>query len=317
MRKVLITGGFGFLGSRIAEHLGNLGFQVSLGSRTSRLVPQSLKNCKPVITNWNDTSQLRNVCAEQDVIIHTAGMSAEDCAKDPIASFEFNCIGTMKLLEACKTNVRKKFIYLSTAHVYGSPLVGKLTEDSIPRNNHPYATSHLAGEFGVNYANAKGDIEGYNLRLSNGFGTPILEEVNCWKLFVNDLCKQAVTIRELTIHSNEEQQRDFIPISNITKTIEMIIHQKYPLSQNTFNLGSGISLTLMEMAKKIQSRTNHLFRFSPEIRTNPNLKNSNGGFLEYNIDRLKTLHLADNVNFDGELDSLLLYCQNHFGTSAI
>ncbi|TGK48576.1 SDR family oxidoreductase [Leptospira bouyouniensis] len=317
MRKVLITGGFGFLGGRIADHLGNQGFEVSLGSRTSKLVPSGFNNCKSVITNWDDTNQLRDVCSDQDVIIHTAGMSAEDCAKDPIASFEFNCIGTMKLLKACKSNERKKFIYLSTAHVYGSPLVGKLSEDSIPRNNHPYATSHLAGEFGVNYANAKGDTEGYNLRVSNGFGAPILEDVNCWKLFVNDLCKQAITKRELTIHSNEQQQRDFIPIRNITKTIEMIINQKNPLNHNTFNLGSGSSFTLFEMAKIIQSRTNHLFHFSPAIITNPNVKNFNGNFLEYNVDRLKSFHLLDNVNLEGELDSLLLYCQNHFGKSTI
>ncbi|MBL0954446.1 MAG: SDR family oxidoreductase [Leptospira sp.] len=313
MRKVLITGGFGFLGGRIAKHLSNQGFEVFLGSRTIRVVPSGFNNCKSVITNWDDTNQLRDVCSDQDVIIHTAGMSAEDCAKDPIASFEFNCIGTMKLLEACKSNERKKFIYLSTAHVYGSPLVGKLTEDSIPKNNHPYATSHLAGEFGVNYSNAKGDTEGYNLRLSNGFGAPILEDGNCWKLFVNDLCKQAITKRELTIHSNEEQQRDFIPISNLTKTIEMIINQENPLSQNTFNLGSGISFTLLEMAQKIRSRTNHLFGYSPEIKTNPNVKNSNDHFLEYNIDRLKSFHLSDDLNLEGELDSLLLYCQNHFG----
>ncbi len=317
MRKVLITGGFGFLGGRIAEHLGNQGYEVSLGSRTNRLVPTGFKNCKSVITNWDDTNQLRDVCSDQDVIIHTAGMSAEDCAKDPIASFEFNCIGTMKLLEAFKSNERKKIIYLSTAHVYGSPLVGKLTEDSIPRNIHPYATSHLAGEFGVNYANAKGDTEGFNLRLSNGFGAPILEDVNCWKLFVNDLCKQAITKRELTIHSNEEQQRDFIPITSIIKTIVMIINQKNPLIQNTFNIGSGSSFTLFEMAKKIQSRTNHLFHFSPEIITNPNVKNSKGNFLEYNVDRLKSFHLFDDINLEGELDSLLLYCQNHFGESTI
>jgi len=317
LRKILITGGLGFLGGRIGKYLGKKGFEVSLGSRTPKMIPNDCINCTSVVTDWDDKNQIGNLCSDKDVVIHAAGMNVEDSAKDPIAAFEFNCIGTMKLIEGIKSNNRKKFIYLSTAHVYGSPLQGILSEDSCPKNNHPYATSHLAGEFGVNYANAKGDIEGYNLRLSNGFGVPIAADVNCWNLFVNDLCKQAITKRELTIHSNEEQQRDFIPITSIIKTIVMIINQKNPLIQNTFNIGSGSSFTLFEMAKKIQSRTNHLFHFSPEIITNPNVKNSKGNFLEYNVDRLKSFHLFDDINLEGELDSLLLYCQNHFGESTI
>jgi UDP-glucose 4-epimerase len=260
---------------------------------------------------------MKELCFDKEVVIHAAGMAANDCAKDPIASFEFNCIGTLKLIEACKSKEKKKFIYLSTAHVYGSPLIGKLTEDSTPRNNHPYATSHLAGEFGVNYANAKGDIEGYNLRLSNGFGAPIFEDANCWSLFINDLCKQAITNKQLTILSNEEQQRDFIPISNIEKTIEMIINQKSPLRENTLNIGNGYSFTLLEMAKKIQSRTAELFHFRPEIKTNPKVMKSNENFLEFNVDRLKSYNLWKEGNLDSELDTLLLYCQNKFGNSKI
>ncbi len=317
MRKILITGGLGFLGGRIGKYLGKKGFEVSLGSRTPKMIPNDCINCTSVVTDWDDKNQIGNLCSDKDVVIHAAGMNAEDSAKDPIAAFEFNCIGTMKLIEGIKSNNRKKFIYLSTAHVYGSPLQGILSEDSCPKNNHPYATSHLAGEFGVNYANAKGDIEGYNLRLSNGFGVPIAADVNCWNLFVNDLCKQAITSKQLTIHSDEEQQRDFIPISSLERLIENIINQEKPPKENTFNVGSGKSLSLYEMAKIIQSRTLKLFHFIPEIKTNPLKKNSLDKFFEYKIDRLRTFYLSDYVNFDEELDSLLLYCQRSFGKNSL
>lgn len=288
-----------------------------MGSRSIQLVPITFNNCRSVVTDWNDFNQIEDLLSEHDIVIHTAGMSAEDCTKDPIASFEFNCIGTMKLIEACKSQAKKKFIYLSTAHIYGSPLIGKLTEDSIPRNNHPYATSHLAGEFGINYANSKGEIEGYNLRLSNGFGAPISENANCWNLFVNDLCRQAITKREIIIRTNEEQQRDFIPITNIVQTIEMIINEKKVLPFNTLNVGSGSSLTLLDMAKKIQTRTNHLFQFSPIIKTNEKAKSTKENFLEYNVDRLKSLDLFKRVDLDMELDSLLLYCHKKFSAPPI
>ena len=76
-------------------------------------------------------------------------MNSQDCANDPVAALEFNGVATTRLVSAALSSGVKKFIYLSTAHIYSSPLVGKISEETYPKNFHPYATSHLAGEMAV------------------------------------------------------------------------------------------------------------------------------------------------------------------------
>ena len=108
---------------------------------------------------------------------------------------DFNGVATKRLVEAASRAGVKKFIYLSTAHVYASPLVGTITEQTLPNNSHPYASSHLAGESAVLNADERGVIQGVVMRLSNAYGAPMHKGVNCWMLVVNDLCRQAVQTR--------------------------------------------------------------------------------------------------------------------------
>ena len=84
-----------------------------------------------------------------DVVIHTAGMNAQECASDPEQALAFNGTVTADLVSSAVKQGVQKFIYLSTAHVYKEPLVGTISESSQTTNTHPYATSHLAGEIPV------------------------------------------------------------------------------------------------------------------------------------------------------------------------
>ena len=127
---------------------------------------------------WNDESTLERICEGIDVIIHAAGMNARDCAADPLGAMNFNGLATKRLVEAASRSGVKKFIYLSTAHIYASPLVGNITEKTLPQNSHPYATSHLAGESAVLHANDCGIIRGLVIRLSNAYGAPTHKNVN-------------------------------------------------------------------------------------------------------------------------------------------
>lgn len=308
----MITGGFGFLGGRIGQYLASLGYEIFLGSRNLQDVPTWLRSATPVQLDWGNQSQLAGVCKGMNIIIHAAGMNADDCSKDPISSFEFNSLGTMKLIEAGRLEKIDQFVYLSTAHIYSSPLFGTITEENCPKNLHPYATSHLSAEFAVSYAHNKGYFKGYNLRLSNGFGYPSFPEVNCWKLFVNDLCRQTLIDNKLIINSNGKERRDFIPIFNITKIIGKLLRLKSEVPYNTFNIGSGYSMALIDMARKIQSRAKILLNVYPEIEVrNPSDTGTELNF-EYKIERLKILNLFDEPEIDSEIDELLLFCKRNF-----
>ena len=178
--RILISGGFGFVGGRLGQHLQEAGHQIVLGSRKLTAPPEWLRKAKVVKMDWNDYDSLASVCVGSDVIIHAAGMNAQDSLANPAEALAFNGVATARLLDAgCKASVQR-FIYFSTAHVYSSPLEGTITEETCPRNLHPYATSHLAGESVVLYANQQKKIEGIVLRLSNAFGALI-----CRRLFQN------------------------------------------------------------------------------------------------------------------------------------
>lgn len=313
MNRILITGGFGFLGGRIAKFLSSNGFEIYLGSRKRQDIPYWLKNAKPVVINWDSVQELSKICENVNYVIHTAGMNSEDSIKNPILAFEFNVLNTMKLIEASYYSRVKKFIYLSTAHVYSSPLVGLISEDTCPKNLHPYATSNLSAEFAVAYANSKNYFRGYNLRISNGFGAPSYPDVNCWNLLVNGLCRQAIENRILKLNSSGEQERDFIPIKNISSIIRKLIQLNQDNVPNLLNVGSGVSMKVIQMAFLIQKRCNVLFGYTPRLEIQNFNDDKTVEPLEYSISRLMDFGLSESCNLEDELDQLLLFCDVHFG----
>ena len=110
--RILITGGFGFIGGRIAAYLSQAGHQVLLGSRNERNPPVWLPQAEVVKSQWGDECAIQNSCEGVDVIVHAAGMNAQDCAADPIAAYDFNGVATKRLVEAASRVGVKKFIYL-------------------------------------------------------------------------------------------------------------------------------------------------------------------------------------------------------------
>ena len=115
--KILVTGGFGYLGGRVAQSLVAQGYKVVLGSRREQSVPDWLSESEVVRIDWDNQSSLKNVCKNINVVIHTAGMNAHDCALDPVGAIEFNGVATAKLVQATVAVGVKKFIYLSICSI--------------------------------------------------------------------------------------------------------------------------------------------------------------------------------------------------------
>jgi UDP-glucose 4-epimerase len=311
--RILITGGFGFLGSSLSVHLAQAGHQIIIGTRNSTDAPGWLPQAKVVKFEWDDEDALESNCNGVDMIIHAAGMNAKDCATDPGAALEFNGAATTKLFKAASRASVKKFIYLSTAHVYANPLVGDITEKTYPSNLHPYATSHLAGEDAVLNSNNQNDMKGVVLRLSNVFGVPMNKDVNCWMLLVNDLCKQAVETGKLVLYSNGLQQRDFISLPSLCYVTEKIITQTRLKKSSVFNVGAGVSQTVLAMAQLVQQRCMEVLSFTPELQHKLSGVSDQPLQLTYHTDNLNILGInCKNHNNVGEIDALLKFCKASF-----
>lgn len=313
LMRVLVAGGFGFAGGRLARHMQRAGHRVILGSREANEPPDWLPQAEVARLDWNDVDALQAACSGVDVVIQAAGMNAQDCAADPVAALMVNGVATARLMDAASRAAVKRFVYLSTAHVYGSPLTGMVDENTCPRNLHPYAASHLAGENAVLGASRQEGTQGIVLRLSNGFGVPVHRDVNCWMLLVNGLCKQAVEEGQMALQSTGLQHRDFIAMSEICRMTEGLILRSLDSGvPGVINVGAGVSQPVREMARFIQQRCQAVLNFCPRLTWAEIAAEEEHYPLEYRSNGLSELNLMPRMDYTAEVDELLAFCAATF-----
>ena len=314
--RLLITGGFGYLGGRLAQFLApEAAYEFVLGSRQYLKAPPWLPHGKVAQIEWDSSPALEQVCAGIDAVVHLAGMNAQDCVADPVASLDFNGVATARLLQAAIRRSVKRFIYLSTAHVYGSPLTGMITEETCPISLHPYATSHRAGEDVVRAAHQRAEIEGVVIRLSNAYGAPAHKDVNCWMLSVNDLCRQAVTTQRMMLRSSGMQRRDFITMTDACRAIRHLLELPADnLGDGLFNVGGGWAPTIMEMTQRVAERIHSITGNRPEILRKEDQSPETREPLHYGMEQLIGTAFASggSSNVEREIDALIRFCINHF-----
>lgn len=310
--NILITGGSGFIAGRLAKHFSVKFKKVLLVTRKKNLKLDLSENVEIKNIDWDDQLNLEYLCNNIDIIFHTAGMNAKDCEKDPKKADTFNGFKTLELINsAIKKNV-KKFIFLSTAHVYSNPLIGIINEDTKVTNLHPYATSNILAEnfLSQNISNSK--IKGYIFRLSNVYGVPINVKSDCWNLAVQDICHQAIINKKIILNTNGSQKRDFLPMESLCNFFEKVINNTINFNQTIINLGTGQSQTILEIASFIQLRTKLNYGFIPDIINNENdTKTNKQNFIfTSNFNHISSLELETNKY--KEVDELLNFCKKNF-----
>jgi len=311
--RALITGGFGYLGGRIALALCDVGVNVVLGSRKELKAPDWLPQATTVKLKWDNQEDLQSVCEQVDVVIHAAGMNAQDCANNPAGAMEFNGGATGRLIQASTLANVKKFIYLSTTHVYCAPLIGNITEDTCPSNNHPYAVSHRAAEdLLLHHVRKKNNMVGIVLRLSNGVGAPAHIKTNCWGLAINDFSRQLVVNEQIIVHSPPSVQRDFVPISVLCDAVFSILNS-HNLESSIINVASSNAKNLQEIVGLIRARAELMLDITPEVifksRTDTAGNNYNLSISNNKLGKIINI----NSNLEGEIDQLLMKCKEWFG----
>ena len=308
--KILILGGFGFLGGRISRKLGEKGHDIILGSRILQVPPVSLSKAQVRLVNWKSIEALKELIKDIEIIIHASGMNANECQKNPQKALEVNGTYTKNLIKAIECSYVKKLFYLSTIHVYSSPLFGDINEQTKLNNNHPYAISNRYGEDSVLSVNQR-KCKVIVLRLSNGFGAPIQTKANCWSLLVNELCKKVIKSSKLNLTSDGSDIRDFITISDICSIINKLIQINLK-SITILNVGSGQTLKVLEMTKLIQSRCSKILKVKPKIYIKKPSITKNIPNYRFNINKLKGLGIYPKNNFKMEIDNLLKFCHRYF-----
>ncbi len=312
--RVLLTGGLGYVGGRLGLALRKVGWVVRCGTRRSGLsAPAWFPGLQLVHLNWESIESLTQACQEVDSVIHLAAMNEVESICDPVGALKVNGLASLRLLEAAKLAGVRRFVYFSTAHVYGSPLQGNIDETTLPKPVHPYAISHKVAEDFVLAAHERKEIEGIVVRLSNSFGVPVTPDINRWTLLVNDLCRQAAKSGELHLNSSGAQLRDFITLDDVTRAVNHLLQiSTVQLADGLFNLGSGKTMSILEMTKRIAGRWQALTG-----REIPIVRHADVSIpppeLNYRCDKLVAtgFELVSEVN--REIDDTLKLCLKAFG----
>jgi UDP-glucose 4-epimerase len=312
--KVLLTGGLGYVGGRLAEALAaTTNHELTLVTRRSARGHVTVPTARIVTIDWTSDLCLARACEGMDVVVHLAGMNAADCARDPVAALVFNGVGTARLVQAAAKQGVSRFVYLSTAHVYGSALQGCVDELTCPQPRHAYATSHRAGEDAVRSARDASHMDGVVVRLSNAFGAPVHADVDCWSLVMNDLCRQAVTTHRAVLRSAGDQHRDFIPLSEACRAIvHLLTVPTSGLGDGLFNLGSGWAPTLRELAELIASRVETIVGLRPQLEYGVANATAHCARFDYRAGRLFATGFSPRREaVIEELDQLITFCVQH------
>lgn len=310
--RVLIPGGTGYVGGRIAEHLASQGMDVCVCSRRAGPWAGPTRSIAVREADWRDPTQLDQLVDGRDAIIMLAAANEIDAAADPVAAADATSTQCVAWLEAAARAGVSRFVYFSTIHVYGANDGSRLHESREPRPVHPYASTHLAAEVYVQAAHRQGKLNAVIFRLSNAYGAPVDPAVKRWTLLVNDLARQAVLDGRLRLRSDGLQARDFVGLRQVCAAVHWSLQDRPRGAEAAIlNLGSGVSETVYDMAQRVSRRARLLWPGEfPVLRPAPTPDATAPPFC-LDISRLADAGFAVSSEPDVEIDELLRFCHDH------
>lgn len=312
--RVLILGGFGTIGARLAERLAaSSRFGLTLSSRVNRAAPAwapLAQTCAIDITRDNWSDHLTDV----DTVVHLVSLTDFQAKDDPETAWKVGVEGTQRLIEFAVRKGVRRIVFMSTGHVYGTPYTGHITELTPPNPQQPYATTHLAAEDLLREVHGVDGMTTVRLRLSNGFGYPKIRDNAIWQIVINDLCRQAVTAKSLTLRSSGVQERNFIPFADVCSAlIHAIDIDESVVGDGLFNLGSNASLRIADIAKRVQDRARITLNVDLPLTIPEASASEPSPNLRYDSSKLRATGLRLSDDLDAEIDALLRYCLITFG----
>ncbi|MDA8412924.1 MAG: NAD-dependent epimerase/dehydratase family protein [Desulfobacteraceae bacterium] len=254
-KKVLVTGGLGFIGLNLSRSLLELGATVTvldnfMPTDVSRPLAEFIGKIKVAIADIRDAEKVERVVRDQEVIFNLAGKSgAADSNKTPLNDLDINCRGHLNVLEACRVfNPGVAIVFPSSRLVYGKPHYLPVDEKHPLAPESIYAAHKLAVE---NYHLIYGKLYGIKatvLRISNPYGPFQAGEGRAYGI-ANSFIQAAVSGRTITLFGDGGQRRDYLYIDDLVDALLRAASR--PESRGrTYNIGDGQGISLLELAEK-------------------------------------------------------------------
>ena len=254
--RCIVTGGAGFVGSHIVDLLVGQGMDVLAVDDLSTGFEKNVnRKAKLVSLDIRDADALTRVCTDADLLFHTAALPRIQPSFDqPVEHEEVNVIGTIRCLQAARDAGIRKLVFSSTSAIYGNTEKLPTPEETPPDLLNPYALQKLAAEQYCFILGQRFGVPTVALRYFNVYGPRSFNEKNphnAYTSVIGIFHRQRQSGERLTVTGDGQQSRDFVHVydvaqANLTAALSGRVCE-------TYNVGSGVSVTINEVARMFSS----------------------------------------------------------------
>jgi len=262
-KKVLVTGGSGFIGSHLVERLVSLGADVTCFVKYNSMnrwgwldtFDEKAKDRNRILSgDRKDADAVRCAVKGQDIVFHLGALIAIPYSYvNPRDVVQTNVMGTFNVLSACREENCERIIHTSTSEVYGTPKTVPIKETHPLQGQSPYSASKIAADKIAESFHLAFDMPIATIRPVNTYG-----ERQSARAIIPTIITQALTKDIITI-GNYKPTRDF---NYVTDTVEgfLAVAQSKKAIGETINIGTGKEISIKELANIFGSEIN-LSRF--------------------------------------------------------
>jgi UDP-glucose 4-epimerase len=242
--KLLVTGGAGFIGSRVAYQLLQAGHAVTifddLSAGSKDAVPEG---AQLIVGDIRDAAAVIAAVEGRDGVVHLAAQAlVPESVADPQKAFEVNLLGGQNLLEAMRQTGVNRLVYSSTAAVYGDPVRVPIHEDDIKIPVTPYGGTKYAFESLVSAYHASYGLHATIFRYFNPYGPTEAHDPETHA--VPNFIKAVLTGQPVPLYWEGKMLRDFFYVDDIARAHVMGLGQD---GLHYYNLGSGSMISIKEL----------------------------------------------------------------------
>jgi len=252
-KKVIVTGGAGFIGSNLAKKLATNNKTIVIDDLSAGYIENiqdevDKKHIDFIKGSITDLDLLKEVFKNIDYVFHQAAISSVPrSVKDPVRSNKVNVNGTLNVLVAAHYNNVKKVVYASSSSVYGDTPTLPKKEKMTPCPLSPYAVSKLTGEYYCNVFTGVYDLKTVALRYFNVYG-PRQDPAGEYAAVIPKFIMKILDDKPPVIFGDGKQTRDFSFIDDVVKVNILAAESK---ACGVFNIASGERITINALADSI------------------------------------------------------------------
>lgn len=257
--RIVVTGGAGFIGSHLVDRLLTEGSEVTIidSFETGQAQNVSCHNNLQVIRgDIRDYALIKRTLKGADAVFHEAALASVVLSiRDPTIANEINVAGTLNLLKASLDLGVKRFVYASSAAVYGNTNRVQKKEDMPLSPTSPYGVSKLAAEKYVEIFHELYGLETISLRYFNVYG-PRQRFDEKWayggviSIFLDRLLRNMPPV----IYGDGKQTRDFVYVKDVVEANMLALRRNDAVGE-TFNIGTGKRITVNKVAQLLKRMT--------------------------------------------------------------